>query len=258
MFDPSNIQSGQIRKPWRAVLYGVEGVGKTTFAASCPKPIFIDLEGGSEGLDVRRFPKPSNWEDVNACFAWLYNNAETADVETLVIDSATIAQKMCIEHTCAANGWSSVEDAGYGKGFTMSAENFRKFIGALDAIHQKGINVLVIGHASIQTFSDPAGDNYDHYTMSLDKRIAPQLKEWCDVLLFANHDKSTKEVGEGFNKRVVAKSWGERVMFAEHRATWDAKNRYGLADQLPFSFDALQAGIDAWYAADEQKKAVNQ
>ena len=59
-----NITSGRIARPQKLVIYGSEGIGKTSLAAQCPDPLFIDTEGGSSHLDVRRLPKPENWDQL--------------------------------------------------------------------------------------------------------------------------------------------------------------------------------------------------
>lgn len=41
------ITRGLIVKPQKVVVYGPEGIGKTTFAADFPDPLFIDTEGST-------------------------------------------------------------------------------------------------------------------------------------------------------------------------------------------------------------------
>ena len=49
-----NITKGVQPKPLKVCLYGVEGIGKTTFASQFPDPLFVDLDKGSTWLDVAR------------------------------------------------------------------------------------------------------------------------------------------------------------------------------------------------------------
>lgn len=240
-----NLTSGKIRKPVRAVIYGVEGVGKSSFGANAPAPIFIGAEDGTSQLDVTRFPQPDHWNDVLAAIGELYEKEH--NFKTVVLDSADWAQKLCYAAVAQEGGHDSIEGYGYGKGHVMGAERFLQLMRGLDALCQKGMNVIVIAHAQISTFQDPAGDSYDHYTMSCDKRINPMLKEWSDCVLFADFDKSTKQVGEGFNKRTIAKSYGERIIFTEHRASHDAKNRFNLPERMPLSWDAFNQAIEEFY-----------
>ena len=50
------VSSGVIHAPVKVVLYGPEGIGKSTFAAKFPSPVFIDTEGGTKKLNVNRLP----------------------------------------------------------------------------------------------------------------------------------------------------------------------------------------------------------
>ena len=251
----SSITTGKIRRPIRAVVYGVEGVGKSSFCAAAPDAVFIGAEDGTSQLDVARFPQPSNFGDIMSAICELYDNDH--DFKTLVIDSADWAQKLCFAAVAKEGGQNSIEGFGYGKGYAMAAERYMQMMRGLDALVNQGMNVLIVAHSQIATFQDPAGDSYDHYTIACDKRINPMLKEWADAVLFADFDKSTKQVGEGFNKRVIAKSYGARVMYTEHRASHDAKNRYNLPERMPLDWPAFIQAVDEFYANGKQKKQAS-
>ena len=249
-----NLTTGKLKKPVRAVIYGVEGVGKSTFGACAPAPVFIGAEDGTSQLDVARFPQPDSWNDVLAAIGELYD--QNHEFKTVVLDSADWAQRLCFQTVAKEAGHDSIEGFGYGKGYQMAAERYLQMLRGLDALCQKGMNVIVVAHAQISTFQDPAGDSYDHYTISCDKRISPMLKEWAECVLFADFDKSTKQVGDGFNKRTIAKSYGERIMFTEHRASHDAKNRFNLPERMPLNWETFNNAIEAFYQP-AQKSAVN-
>ena len=55
-----NITSGVIASAQKVVVYGPEGIGKSTFASQFPRPLFIDTEGSTKKLNVQRFDKPSS------------------------------------------------------------------------------------------------------------------------------------------------------------------------------------------------------
>jgi len=237
--------SGIQRRPMKIALTGVEGVGKTTFAANAPKPIFMDLEQGSSNLDVTRFPALATFDDVIGGIGWLYSNEH--EFETLVVDSMSVVQRLVFEAVAQREGAQSIEAIPYGKGFGMAAEEIESFIRGLDALVAKGMNVIVICHTVVSRFDDPAGDSFDTYDIALHKRIAPMVKQWADTVLFADHDKTTVEKGDGFNKRTVAKSYGERVMHTQHRASHSAKNRYNLPERMPLDWGAFEKAVEAFY-----------
>ena len=180
------VTSGIQTAPVKTVLYGPEGIGKSTFASHFPSPVFIDTEGGTKRLNVARLPQPTSW-------AMLLD--EVAEVRkgnvpcsTLVIDTADWAERLCIQAVCARAKVNGIEDFGYGKGYTYVKEEFSKLLDALEEVLNAGHNVVVLAHAAITKFEQPdAVGNYDRWGMKTSKQVAPLLREWCDMLLFANY-----------------------------------------------------------------------
>ena len=249
------ITSGVQSSPVKTVLYGPEGIGKSTFASRFPNPVFIDTEGGTKRLDVARLPQPTSW-------AMLLD--EVAEVTkgsipcgTLVIDTADWAERLCIEAVCARAKVNGIEDFGYGKGYTYAKEEFSKLLDALEEVLNTGHNVVVLAHAAITKFEQPdAVGNYDRWSMKTSKQVAPLLREWCDMLLFANY----KTVVEKADSRPNAKnkvSGGKRVLYTSHHACWDAKNRFGLPEEVPFDYASIAACIPGG-SAPQQPKAKPQ
>lgn len=229
------IARGASARPVKCVVYGPEGVGKTTFASKWPNAVFIDVEDGSGHYDVARLPRPESWVRLLDEIAWC---SLSNDVGTVVIDTADAAEELCVRKVLADKNLGGIEDAGYGKGYTYLAEEFSKLFDALDACVEEGKNVVVLAHSQIRKFEQPDEMGaYDRWELKLSKKCAPQLKEWCDVLLFANF--KTEVVVSKDGKKAKAEGGKKRVMHASHSATWDAKNRLGLPDELPFDFSAI-------------------
>lgn len=242
------VTSGASPSALKAVVYGPEGVGKTTFAASWPKAVFIDVEGGSTHYDVARLPRPATWtrllDEIHAA-------AAMPEVGTVVIDTADAAEALCISHVCTENGWKGIEGAGYGKGYTYLAEEFSKLLAALDTCVAAGKHALVVAHAQIRKFEQPDElGAYDRWELKLQKKDAPLVKEWADLLLFANfkadimRDEQTKKAKATGGKR--------RLMHASHSAAFDAKNRLGLPDEMPFEFAAIESVVTGQPTAQTQ------
>ena len=120
------VSAGRLTRPQKAVIYGPEGIGKSTLASQFPKPVFLDTEGGSHHLDVARLPAPKSWDDVTHAVAAL--ESESHGFRTLVIDTADWLEKLLIEHVCQRNSKTSIEDFGYGKGYVVLAEEAAKFL----------------------------------------------------------------------------------------------------------------------------------
>ena len=229
------ISRGKINRPQKAVIYGPEGVGKSTLASLTPAPVFLDTEGGTHHLDVIRLDAASTWDEITAAVAQLAKAQHP--FKTLVIDTADWLEKRLSEHLCRKANKDSIEDFGYGKGWVLLTEEFARFLNSLDTLLTRGMNVVFLAHSTVKKFEAPdQAGSYDRFELKLSKQVAPLLKEWADLVLFANYVTRIAEKDSGKTRGVGGK---ERVLYATHAAAYDAKNRHGLPDKLPFSIDAL-------------------
>ncbi len=229
-----NITSGRVARPQKLVFYGVEGIGKTSLAAQTPDPLFIDTEGGTAHLDVRRLQKPASWEEL---ISLVKEVAATPDVcRTLVIDTADWAEQMCIDYICDKYKQPGIESFGYGKGYTYLSEEFARLLAACDEVILSGKNVVITAHAKMrkQELPDEQGA-FDRWELKLSKQTAPLLKEWPDALLFLNF--KTLVVATDSNTHKA--QGGRRVMFTSHHPCWDAKNRHGLPEEMELSYASI-------------------
>lgn len=233
----NSLVSGKLQRPLRVVLYGVEGIGKTTWAAGAPNPVFIGAEDGTANLDVTRFPNPERLDDIMDAIGVLY--AEEHPYKTLVLDSIDWAETLIFDAVAREHNVAGIEGLGYGKGYVYAVEKFTQLLRGFDALAAKGMNVIVVGHALVRTFNDPEFEPYDRYSLKLSKQDSPKLVEWCDALMFANYDTTIVNVGTDKNPNVRAKSFNKRLIHTERRAAFDAKNRFGLPDRIPLSWDAF-------------------
>ena len=226
------IISGKQQRPQRVVIYGVESVGKSTFAAQFPKPLFLDIEGGTAHLDVDRVSIDS-WKQLGECIA----EVGKTDYGTVVIDSADWAERLAVEDLLAANKKQSVEDFGFGKGWVMAAEKMSRFLGALDRLIEGGKNVVVIAHSKVQRTEPPdILAAYDRYELKLSKQSSPLVKEWADELWFFRFKTKSVTNDGGKAKGIGGK---ERVIYTTHSAAYDAKTRSGLPDEIPMEWSAV-------------------
>ena len=238
------ITSGQIVKPQKICLYGMEGIGKTTFAAQFPNPLFIDTEDGSNIYNVARLPKPSSWQMLLEEIWEIKQNPSIC--ETLVIDTLDRAEQLCIEHVCSTHNKKGIEEFGYGNGYVYVKEEFGRMLNMLSDVINAGVNVVLTAHAQMRKFEQPNEQgSYDRYELKLGKKTssqtAPLVKEWSDMLLFANYKVITMAANKEGTK---AKAFGgARVMYTTHHPNWDAKNRHDLAEELPFDFKSIASCI---------------
>ena len=239
---------GIVKRPLRVVVYGPEGIGKSSFAASAPGAVIADTESGTDQLPVVRLPKAPSWEvlidqiravaeDPNQC-------------STLVVDTLDAAEQLCIAHICshAQPKKTSIEGWGYGRGYVILKEEFAKLLRELDRVVEAGVNVICVSHSTLRKFERPDElGAYDRFEMKLTKHVAPLVKEWCDVLLFADYQTYVTTDESGGRAKA---SGGRRILRTTHAPSWDAKTRLGLPDVmdldigplLPYLPDHLSAG----------------
>lgn len=249
------ITKGKRARAQKVVIYGTEGIGKSSLAAQFPEPLFIDTEGSTDNMDVVRLDKPTSWVMLNNQIAFIKANPTVC--KTLVIDTIDWAESLCVDNLCAMHGKKGIEDFGYGNGYVYAKEEMGRFLNRLQDLIEIGINVVLTAHAQIRKFELPDEmGSYDKYELKLGKKTssqtAPLVKEWADLLLFCNYktylisqEKSTKKKAQG----------NQRVMYTEHNPAWDAKNRHGLPSELPLDYNSI-AHIFKTEEKEEVKKTV--
>lgn len=230
-----NISRGIIPGAKKIVIYGVEGIGKSTLAASFPAPVYIDTEGSTKALDVARFDPPTSWPMLLAQVQYAIDHPDIC--QTLVLDTADWAENLMIRYLCDKNGWKGLEDPGFGKGYQYAAEEWGgQLLNRLTEVVNRGVNVVVTAHAWLRKVDAPEeSKSYDHWEMKTSKKVAPMLREWADMVLFLNYEVIVYENKE---KKTKAQG-GQRVMYTTHTPYWDAKNRYGLPDKLPLEYGQI-------------------
>ncbi len=229
------LSRGRIEKGVKFLIYGPEGIGKSTFVSKIPGIAFIDTEGSTGEMDVIRFPTPTSWQMI---LQEVEEVSAHPEIRGIVIDTADWAERMCIDHVLATRQMKSIEDAGYGKGYVYVYEEFGKLLNQLEDLSRKGIHVGFTAHAMMRKFEQPDElGAYDRWELKMSKKVAPLVKEWASIMLFANYETMVYAADKDGRKHKAA--GGQRVMYASHHPCWDAKNRYGLPDKMPFDFDQV-------------------
>ena len=235
-----NITKGKIRSALKVVVYGQEGVGKSTFASKFPNPVFIDTEGSTKQLDVARFDAPTSWEMLMQQVDYIKRN--NTGFQTLVIDTADWAEKLCIKKVCSKAQKDGIEDFGLGKGYVYVAEEFGRLLNSLDEVVAKGINVVITAHAKMNKIEQPDEMGaYDRWELKLTKQCSPMLKEWADMLLFANYKTIVVKIDE---KKYKGQGGQQRIVYTTHSSAWDAKNRFDLPEVIPLDYSQIQHIIE--------------
>jgi hypothetical protein len=237
------VQRGPVAAPRRTLLYGVHGVGKSTFGSMAEAPIFIQTEDGLTNIDCQRFPLAVKYSDVIAALGELYT--EPHEYRTVIIDSVDWLERLIWAEVCQKRGVESIEDIGYGKGYVFALTNWREVLQGLDALrNERGMNVILIAHAQIERFANPETDTYDRYSPRLQKQASALVQEWSDEVLFATYKVHTKTTNEGFDrKRVQGVGTGERIIRTAERPAHVAKNRLNLPEEFPLDYRIYAAFV---------------
>jgi hypothetical protein len=226
------------------LVYGPEGSGKSTLGSQAPEAVFLCAEDGTSQLDVARFPEPKRWQDVLDAVNELAIGQHS--FKTLVIDSLDWIQPLLIRHVCEAQNINEDKYHAFGLGEKYALGHWKSLMTALDEMRDaRGVHVIILAHSSIVKFSNPEGEDFDRYQLALPNKAADLWKQWADVLLFQSWETLTK-AGERKAKGIL----GDRYLYTERTAAFDAKNRYGLPPMLAIGRD------DAWQTFAEAVKAT--
>ncbi|HEX5659818.1 MAG TPA: ATP-binding protein [Polyangiales bacterium] len=251
----SAVSKGRIERPLRVLLFGTEGVGKSTFAAQAPAPIFIAAEEGTAQLDVARFPEPRAWSEVFDALHVLMN--ESHEYKTVVVDTLDWLEPLCwvhvVEKAARANAKiKSIEDFGFGKGYVAALDEWRKLLAAFEQLRAKrDMNVIFLAHSIVKPFKNPEDEDYDRYELSLHAKAGGLVKQWVDAVLFTRFE--TFANTDDKTKRTRGVSSGARVMHTVRTAAFDAKNRHDLPPTLPLDWQAFATAVKAHRPADPAK-----
>lgn len=239
---------GNSKQPPRILLYGVQGIGKSTFGAALPKPIFILTEDGLRGKafeNTARFPVCKTFEDVKRYISMLI--IEEHEHKSVVLDSLGWLQKLIFEEVAEIKNKDDVADVGYQAGYKIALSKFLAVLELLAELHEKkNMLICLLGHSDVVKYNPPDGDSYDRYGLNLHKLIAPVVQQWSDIVLFVNYKVRTKRVDEGFGNskaKAIGTDEPERIMYTQERPAFHAKNRYDLPAELDFSWEALKENL---------------
>lgn len=232
----------RVQKPPRVVIYGPEGIGKTTFATDAGAPLVIGAEDGSSEIDLDAIGgkriQPVDWENVFSLLGELATSEHS--YKSIVIDTLDWLQPICWAHICEAKNKKSIEDFDYGKGYTAAVDEWRRLLHALDRVREvKRMAIILVGHSKVSTFKNPEGDDYDRYSLDLHEKSSGLIKQWSDAVLFATYETYTHEN----KKRVRGISTGARLIKTVRHAAYDAKNRYNLPEEIPLSWADFSDGM---------------
>ncbi len=231
----SSLRSTKRNDPPIILLYGVDGIGKTSLAAEFPNPIYLGTEGERPPSDVE-MATPGVITDLNDVFSVFEELLTTEhDFKTVIIDSLDGLEPLVWRSTCARLGVNSIEEPGYGRGYSEADSEWNEYLSAVAALAQAGMYVVQIAHPEIVRFDSPTTDPYSRYTIKMHKRSNALVREKSDVVAFMNYRVTIKEKEVARQTKVAHAEGGkERQIHLVEGAGFNAKNRYSMPDSVSY------------------------
>lgn len=233
--------------PLVVTIAGEAGRGKTTMAASFPKPFFVMVENGLRSIPEKDRPDGSLIPSVD--FLWNIMKAlgeEDHDYQTIVIDSVTKLDDMFAQHVIE-------NDPKKPKGLNQALGGFGNGPAAVGALHlrlrkecehlknKKGVNIVFIAHATVESIDLPDSEPFMRYSVRLGKNSIAPYRDDVDVVGFVRQQMFLR--GEdGERKKAVSTQVREFVCTLE--ASSIAKNRLNITQPMPFEIGTNP--LDKW------------
>lgn len=230
------INKGKKARARRMLLYGENGIGKSSLASRFPNPVFLNLEDGLGDLDVESTNVIRSVGEFVGCLVHLSDTK----YETIVVDTIDWLEKLIFNEVAENAGKKTIDDIGFGKGYQAVELRWKELFGGFTYLWEQGRHIVFTCHEAIEKFTNPEGDSYNYWRPSLHLKGSGCVTEWCDEVLFLRYRTNTIQKDEGFGaKRAIAIGGRERFIAANKSATCEAKNRLGMPDELPFTFEAI-------------------
>lgn len=256
--DLFTVQKGKTKEPFNVILFGVPGIGKTSWASQSPAPIFMGGEETSE-MDVARLTQPKSYAEFISQIDWLIHKGKDSDFKTLVIDTLDTIEALLHQQILDTDpkGTKSMIAAhgGYGKAYEIAANEFNILKDKLRQIRNNGINLILLAHSKkAQAVDTILGMSYDTYELNLHQKAQNVFVDWVSCVLFANyivHQQSGTNTD-----RIFATGDGERVLLTEKRPGHLGKNRFSLPYEMPLQFGAFFQAYEVFFDQGPTKEAV--
>lgn len=244
----ASITRTTLEGPPRIIIYGAPGIGKTSFAAEFPKPIFIRAEDGIPyGLEVDAFPVAQSFSEVMDALTDLVNGDH--DYQTVVIDSLDKVEQLIQQDVCDRNGWDSIDTPKFGKGHSETKVFWEKYFIPICAElrNKRHMAIIQLSHETVEPVNDPEVPPYDRHNMHLHKLSRPLLQNEADAILFIRQSVVVSETQGAFGaKERKAKSSGKRIIYTTDHPTRVAKNRFGFPDQITYELGAGYTALEPY------------
>jgi hypothetical protein len=243
MISLETLKTGVSKAPPRILLYGEEKIGKTTFAANAPNPVFLRTEDGEGKLDLTSWDIKSfeDFLDAIGVLATQKHDFQTVVIDTLDWFEPIVWKQLIRDRPKSEKGAviENIDDYGFGKGYGFAMDYWVQIIDCLNALrNERNMMVIMLAHSHIKSYSPPDGSSYDRFTLKMNEKASEKFMEFSDAIFFAKKkmflaDDEGKKGDKNAKKKAVGSSDGREIM-TESLPSFRAGNRYNLPASLPF------------------------
>ncbi len=228
-FDPRTITNSTTNRAPKGIVYGPPGVGKTTFGAC---GLIVNAENGiPQKLIADHTEYFSDWPQMKQCLDWLGCMDHNYGVVT--IDTIDWMLRRLEEYVSGVDGTSqkmtstlNKSQGGYGNGkLVLRNHVYQYLLPLLDKLVNNGVAVLLLAHTTRRELTTQDGATYEKSMPKIHADLSDVFIEWSDF------------VG------AACMMSGERALILRETGQLVAKNRYGITDPIPLSWDALVSAI---------------
>lgn len=221
---------GKSDRPPKILIHGEHKIGKTEFAAGAKQHVFIGNENGAPQIEINRFPTPATWGEVIEQVLFLLE--EQHDYRALVLDTLDWLEPVLWDDLCRnSNNKSHIEDFGYGKGYELALDEWRKFLRMLEKLNERRqMTIIALAHSHVRNVQNAEGSDYDRWELKFHKKAWPLWCEWVDVIGFA-----TKPIKVDKNGKATPGA-GRHVLRTRNSPAFVAGSRWSLPDPIELSW----------------------
>ena len=211
-------------------IYGPGGAGKTTFGASCKKPLLLAFELGYKALPGVMAQPIQSWGEVKQVLRDLKRPEVKEVYSTIVVDTVDIASQLCEKYMCSQLGIDNIGDGGWAtNGWAKAKKEWEQ---TWRAFTMEGYAVVFISHSKDKVFKKKDGTEYNQITPSCSTAYEEIIKNMVDIMGYI-------EIENG-QRKLILRSADDSV---------DCKSRFKMiAPEIPFGYnelvDALNEAID--------------
>lgn len=257
----AKITKGNALAPWRVVVFGMRGVGKSTFASQCPGMLMIPIEEGTNQLRVDQLPQVKSWQELHDTLDALLS--EPHEYKAIAIDGVDSMDSLVVTYIDAelksgrrratlrnkkeAKSFQDLNEE-YGGGYMMVVDEWRRIIAKFDRLrYERGMRIVLVGHAKATRIVNLEGNDFDRWEIQALGRGTTQLIcNWADYVLFARREVTTLKMaappGSRSKDKIIGQTNGELVIECRGTAAYDAKTRGDIPfpETLPLDWHVFE------------------